>query len=859
MNDEGTSHAHSAWDKTTWSFLILCIILPQGYSLPVLRKNDAWDPKVVVADLSSKLPSKEAGIEVVPLPPGTGYVPWKQSVILQAPRKPTEKYPLSLRPKKPLYEAGPPSSSFTAHTAAGTPASQSQSTSASQPTSDTAQQASAPEPLVQDGVPRQGPDAASQSKSASASQATSDTAQQGSAPESLVQDGVPQQGAAAASGKPVVQGPRWRTQLGGPCGGDCEGDCGVGRSCRGESAVQHEAAVPERAEVPEGTAMQHGAPTLTAGGGAPELVTSCPTPLILGCCGDGICDAAENCSTCPQDCKQRDGSPCPRVGVLFSVWHWPAQYAVNVTAQLNKTFVNVEQVIRSQTIPPATPHYYLDDVYVRNRLEMVAVGLYWMHKPQSGYSCLYHARDPSNVNFNAASQNAYAVGGYMLKNVPDCADWRGVARYHAKMLMDAGIDFVVVDLTNQPLYNLLTDGMALRPFEVLLEEWALMRKQGMRTPDIAPWQRMPSKAHGRAARYIQQQQLDVQLCTSGYERAGASAVVMRDSSTGNKLFFYADLDDDMDLLEEVASNGGQDDVTPVPMWVSWGCGQRGLVLHVALRASYWRYGRYKGGPCRQPYVNATAGTQGAQVAVSPSYQQGFASWPWGASGQLGGWMLRSQFGRAFEVQPKYVFISGWNEHVAQPFQRTDLQRALGLENDPTLNFRHYVDIYGTGYSRDIEPTEEGGDFLYRITASCIRVFRSGASSCEDRSELCCQDTHFDKIWTYFGKKIASSIFGLYSQYLNGSESNILSHRALYWCGRAGGQLFSLDGDCDTGKDTRGRFIGHVATEKGADMLRSLWLCRNGSQVSGSSGMTYTLSGNCWNVGLTNDMFVGYVR
>lgn len=41
-------------------------------------------------------------------------------------------------------------------------------------------------------------------------------------------------------------------------------------------------------------------------------------------CGNGVCDAdaAEDCSTCPQDCTRDGGKPCRRVGMLYSVWHW---------------------------------------------------------------------------------------------------------------------------------------------------------------------------------------------------------------------------------------------------------------------------------------------------------------------------------------------------------------------------------------------------------------------------------------------------------------------------------------------------------------------------------------------------------
>jgi hypothetical protein len=41
-------------------------------------------------------------------------------------------------------------------------------------------------------------------------------------------------------------------------------------------------------------------------------------------CGNGVCNAKEDCTTCPQDCVRDDGRPCQRVGMLYAVWHWCA-------------------------------------------------------------------------------------------------------------------------------------------------------------------------------------------------------------------------------------------------------------------------------------------------------------------------------------------------------------------------------------------------------------------------------------------------------------------------------------------------------------------------------------------------------
>jgi len=38
-------------------------------------------------------------------------------------------------------------------------------------------------------------------------------------------------------------------------------------------------------------------------------------------------------------------------------------------------------------------------------------------------------------------------------------------------------------------------------------------------------------------------------------------------------------------------------------------------------------------------------------------------------------------------------------------------------------------VFGEAFSRDIEPSKEGGTVLYDIMASCIAMFRTGVTSC----------------------------------------------------------------------------------------------------------------------------------
>jgi len=79
----------------------------------------------------------------------------------------------------------------------------------------------------------------------------------------------------------------------------------------------------------------------------------------------------------------------------------------------------------------------------------------------------------ADTNYNAAHEGAYQ-GFY---NQPDCPGYRGTLARHAQQLVAAGVDHVLVDMTNMPFYSPTADAIQLRPFEVLVEEWAALRAQ----------------------------------------------------------------------------------------------------------------------------------------------------------------------------------------------------------------------------------------------------------------------------------------------------------------------------------------------------------------------------------------------
>ena len=79
--------------------------------------------------------------------------------------------------------------------------------------------------------------------------------------------------------------------------------------------------------------------------------------------------------------------------------------------------------------------------------------------------------------------------------------------------------------------------------------------------------------------------------------------------------------------------------------------------------------------------------------------------------------LRCNMGRgcanATQVRPDYVFISGWNEGIAQPQTigpGVPPGASMGLESDPSARPVNsatgtgFVDTYGLAFGRDVEPS-----------------------------------------------------------------------------------------------------------------------------------------------------------
>lgn len=88
-----------------------------------------------------------------------------------------------------------------------------------------------------------------------------------------------------------------------------------------------------------------------------------------------------------------------------------------------------------------------------------------------------------------------------------------------------------------------------------------------------------------------------------------------------------------------------------------------------------------------------------------------------------GLYFAEQWKRAREVDPPFVFVTGWNEWVAQRFIDQKGEMSMGGDRlKPGGTF--FVDQYSPEYSRDLEPMKGGfGDAYYYQLASEIRRYK----------------------------------------------------------------------------------------------------------------------------------------
>eukprot|EP00038_Savillea_parva_P001715 m.106713 g.106713 ORF g.106713 m.106713 type:complete len:887 (-) comp10599_c0_seq4:193-2853(-) len=447
--------------------------------------------------------------------------------------------------------------------------------------------------------------------------------------------------------------------------------------------------------------------------------------------------------------SQAQAGPARSAGILYEVWHSEAAMTMAQVKQAGHPQLTTETVIRSNGTttlndvhPGAGPPWFSGDIY---NVEPDVLGFY----------CLYRARPNPNT-----TKPTNPPTPYFPPPIPDCPMASAVAKRHAELLVNAGFDYVAIDITNWPQVNSATDVAVLRPIEVLMDEWLALRAEGIPTPAVAMWCNSPVAAYNDGHITTWQWLLD-----HVYNNVTRAPLLWRrpsqtppPSGTPLKMTFFVPYNSfyNASVNTLIESNGGRNNVEVVAMWAMmgkdsfdagvWGFFSGCIDAQGAMTTSMVGTGR----PCGQYPSIDTKTKKVAEVSASGSYMVAQTSLPWASPGHLRGLTLQRLFDEVLATGAPDLFISSFNEHIGgrqPPSQHSFTSFNMGLPNDPQSQVV-WVDTYASEFSRDLEPTVEAGNTTWRVAASCVQLYKAGqtcTSSPEAAASPCCDRTATE-IW-----------------------------------------------------------------------------------------------------------------
>ena len=261
---------------------------------------------------------------------------------------------------------------------------------------------------------------------------------------------------------------------------------------------------------------------------------------------------------------------------------------------------------------------------------------------------------------------------------------------------------------------------------------------------------------------------------------------------------------------------------------------------------------------------------GDNYAEGGSFGSGNGSQPSVSTEELRakGLYFKQQFERALQCDPEILFITGWNEWVAQKQVATSLIKFLG--QPIPAGGPYFVDCYNHEYSRDIEPcANDFKDAYYYHMADYVRQYK-GVTKVEPvarRSEISIDGKFSDwddvgSTYTDYRGDVADRNhhgFGYKNLHLTNTtgrndivECKVAADKSnLYFYAKADGQLTS-----HTDSEWMKLYIGvaggssswegfqYVVGEKNADATtRSLGKCAGGWNWTDAGSVNYSYSGN----------------
>lgn len=284
-----------------------------------------------------------------------------------------------------------------------------------------------------------------------------------------------------------------------------------------------------------------------------------------------------------------------------------------------------------------------------------------------------------------------------------------VLRKHAEMLADAKIDAVFFDCTNG---TFTWDSS----YKTLLKVWDKARRDGVNTPKVAFMLPFGYSPDSRASLlHLYKELYEPGLYKDLWYYWDGKPVIMayndnlnvNDPTEKAIRDFFTFRPGQPDYVNGPADN---------PNWKQWGWlevypqngyvkttdGYEEVTVGVAQNAC-----DASGGHCQAFNMPGSYGR-------SYSKRQGFDT---RSDAYLYGRNFSEQWSRAFELDPKLVFVTGWNEYIAGQFGEQDI-----WHGEPYS----FVDQYSWDCSRDIEPNKgwgSRGDVYYYQLIDYVRKFK----------------------------------------------------------------------------------------------------------------------------------------
>jgi hypothetical protein len=298
------------------------------------------------------------------------------------------------------------------------------------------------------------------------------------------------------------------------------------------------------------------------------------------------------------------------------------------------------------------------------------------------------AADPENPKFGPEQSFhhwAEPLFGYYKQ------DDRYVIRKHLQMLTDAGVDVLLLDVTNALTYDTVRDS--------LLSVMDEMNATGQRTPKIAF---LTNAASVQTVEHLYQSFYKAGKGRSHWAEWLGKPLLLAPSEG---------LSDELRKFFTIRQSWAWS----IGSWFGDGRDKWTWLDHSPQKPG-WHESPEK------PEQISVCTAQHATTAIGRSYQAGVQPPP-SQQRSAEGIYFAEQWKRALEVDPPFLLITGWNEWVAQRFIDAKGEGSVaGVPLKPGGSI--FVDQYSAEFSRDIEPVKGGfGDaYLYQMVAN-IRKYK----------------------------------------------------------------------------------------------------------------------------------------